>query len=380
MAVKIEVKGPIVSNDTAWLYHYFGWDACGPNDISSKLEEAAGDEVILEINSPGGLCSSGYEMYTQLMAYEGKVTAHVIVAASAASLLVCAADNALASDTCIFMIHNVQSGVSGDYRDMQMAADMLKEFNTGIINAYIRKTGKSREELQALMDNETYMSAQTAIENGFIDGYIFDSPEGQKGEDTAIVQDSMMFNVMNTAFPVITDGKAKEIMAVLKTAIPNTDMVVPNLEDNSTTAVSEIDSIKNNQKEGEKKNMTLEEIYVKYPELKDEVDVLVNNAQTQGADMERGRLCALDKIAGSVTSEALEDAKYGENRIDAKELAYQAMLKDRQKVKNYLADAMEDSENSGVEDVGTGLPEEDTTDESDDMASYVNAKRKGRVR
>ena len=52
MAVKIEVKGPIVSNDTAWIYHYFGWDACSQKDISKKLAEAAGDDVILEINSP----------------------------------------------------------------------------------------------------------------------------------------------------------------------------------------------------------------------------------------------------------------------------------------------------------------------------------------
>ena len=54
MAVKIEVKGQIMSNDIAQVYHYFGWDACCPKDISAKLGEAAGGEVILEINSPQG--------------------------------------------------------------------------------------------------------------------------------------------------------------------------------------------------------------------------------------------------------------------------------------------------------------------------------------
>ncbi|HBA70256.1 MAG TPA: hypothetical protein DCZ40_13000 [Lachnospiraceae bacterium] len=389
MAVKIEVKGPIVSNDTAWLYHYFGLDACSPKDISKKLAEAAGDDVILEINSPGGVCSYGYEMYTALMGYEGKVTAHVIMAASAASLLVCAADEALASDTCIFMIHNTQSTAEGDYRDMQASADLLLEFNAGIINAYVRKTGKSREELQEMMDSETYMSPQKAIENGFIDGYMFGDPDdaGQAGEGD-IAQGSMMLSAVNAAFPVIAEEKAKEIIAVLKlaqvhgTGDGNGDVsgkagIQPENMQEGSSAASKIDDAQNNQKEGEKKEMTLEELYAEHPEIRDEVAALVSNAETEGAGKERARLEALDKIAHSVTGEALEAAKYGETRMDAKELAYQALMEDGQKSKNYMANAMEDSAASGVEEVGAGVPGEETEDESDGMAMYVNAVRKG---
>ncbi len=365
MAVKIEIKGPIVSNDAAWFYHHLGWDACCPKDISGKLKEADGGEIILEINSPGGLCSSGYEIYTLLMDYTGKITAHVIVAASAASLLVCAADEALASDTCIFMVHNTQSSARGDYRDMQASAEALKEFNAGIINAYVRKTGKTREELQALMDNETYMSAQTAIENGFIDGYIFGSLGTDGAGDDGNVQDSVVLQAVNSSFPVITDGKAKEIMAALK------------IQENSFAAVPGINSTGNNPEKGEKKDMTLEEMYAQHPELKDEVEAIAKEAETKGADLERSRLEALDKIAPSVTDDALAEAKYGKNRIDARELAYQSMLKDGQIAKNYMGDAIEDSNNSGVDDVGAGLPEEETTDESDDMSAYINARKKG---
>ncbi len=365
MAVKIEVKGQLMSNNIAQVYHYFGWDACCPKDISAKLREAAGDEVILEINSPGGYCSAGYEMYTLLMDYEGKVTAHVIEAASAASLLVCAADEALASDTCIFMIHNTQSSTSGDYRDMQASADALKEFNAGIINAYVRKTGKTREELQALMDNETYMSAQTAIENGFIDGYLFGSPDGQGIEGTADVQGRAVLQAVNSAFPVITDEKAKEIMVLLK------------MQETSLKTGSEINSTVNNTGKGDKTNMTLEEMYTEHPELRDEVAAIVKDAETKGADIERGRLEALDKIAHNVAGDALEEAKYGNNRIDARELAYQAMLKDRQMAKNYMDEAVEDSASSGVENVGAGLPGEEQADESDSMSAYINAMKKG---
>lgn len=365
MAVKIEVKGPLMSNDIAQLYHYFEWDVCCPKDISAKLGEAAGDEVILEINSPGGYCSAGYEMYTLLMGYTGKITAHVINAASAASLLVCAADEALASDTCIFMVHNTQSRTSGDYRDMQASAEALKEFNAGIINAYVRKTGKTREELQALMDNETYMSAQAAIENGFIDGYLFGSPDGQDAGSTADVQDNVILQVMDSAFPVITDRKAKEILALLK------------MQEGSVKAASGINCTGNNPGKGDKTDMTLEEMYAEHPELRDEVAAIVKDAETKGADMERGRLEALDKIAHNVAGGVLEEAKYGNKRIDARELAYQAMLKDGQMAKNYMDEAVEDSASSGVEDVGAGLPAEEETDESDSMSAYINAMKKG---
>lgn len=390
--VKIEVKGPIVSNDTAWLYHFLGWDACCPKDISEKLAEAAGDDVVLEINSPGGICSCGYEMYTALMAYGGKVTAHVITAASAASLLVCAADEALASDTCIFMIHNTRTEASGDYRKMQGCADLLKEYNEGIINAYVRKTGKPREELQEMMDKETYMSPKTAIEHGFIDGYIFGEPEG-RDSGSAEAQGSTLLQAVNTEMPVIAEDRAKEIMAALalmRRNLPDTAgstsgqqgkeaardaAICQKGQDNSIQADSEIKSTAGDAGKGEKKNMTLEEILAEHPEAGDEVKSLLEEAKKEGAEGERGRLQELDAISASVEASALNEAKYGENRMDAKELAYRSLVEDGKKAENYMRNAMRDSEDSGAGDVGAGCADEQPADESDDMASYVNARK-----
>ena len=248
---------------------------------------------------------------------------------------------------------------------MQASAEALKEFNAGIINAYVRKTGKTREELQALMDNETYMSAQTAIENRFIDGYLFGSPDGQGIEGTADVQGRAVLQAVNSAFPVITDEKAKEIMVLLK------------MQEGSVNAASGINCTGNNPGKGDKTDMTLEEMYAEHPELRDEVAAIVKDAETKGADMERGRLEALDKISQSVAGDVLEEAKYGNNRIDARELAYQAMLKDRQVAENYMEEAVEDSASSGAGDVGAGLPQEEQADESDSMSAYINAMKKG---
>ena len=73
----------------------------------------------------------------------------------------------------MFMIHNVQTTTRGDYNDMFHSGETLLSANQGIINAYLEKTGMSQERLQELMDQETYMSAQQAVEMGFVDKVMF---------------------------------------------------------------------------------------------------------------------------------------------------------------------------------------------------------------
>lgn len=365
---KIKVRGPIVSNDTAWIYDWLGWDAACPKKIEKGLEEAAGDDVVIEINSPGGVCVYGYEMYTAIMNYEGKVTAHVISAMSAATLLVCAADEALISDTGIFMIHNAKSSADGDYRDMQMEADALREFNAGIINAYVRKTGKTREEIQALMDNDTYMSPQTAIENGFIDGYMFEQPEEEKKDPenfaTQVVAAGQQM--------IIPEDKAKELMQALKVATSQ-QSVQQNIGE---VAVS--DKEKDNKEGG--KTMKLSEFLAENPEAQAEMDAATAQARTEGVTAERERMKSLDAIAKTVAPEALEDAKYGENPIDGPTLAYQALAKGDKLAAAYMADAMKDSEDSKAPEVGIGTPDagQEKDDEAEAMAAHVNKQRGGK--
>lgn len=281
---KINIKGPIVSNATAWLYNYFGWDAASPNTLKEGLEDAAGEDVVIEINSPGGVCVYGYEMYTALKEYEGRTTVHVISAMSAATLLVCAADEALISDTGIFMIHNARSSADGDYRDMQMEADALREFNAGIINAYVRKTGKTREEIQELMDNDSYMSPQTAIEQGFIDGYMFGDPNAKEDE-----ADNLAAKIVAAGQPIIPEDKAREIIQAIKLATlegKENDAPAQSKEQKiGVTAVSD-----KSKKEGGKTNMTLAEFLKENPEAQGEVDALTAAARTEGMKAERERL------------------------------------------------------------------------------------------
>lgn len=177
--MKIKIKGVIVSNDDKRIYEYFGIDAVSPKDVTDQIEKAKGKELEIEINSGGGDVFAGSEIYTALQEYKGNITAKIVaVAASAASLIAMAANKVLISPTAQIMIHNVTMGGGGDYRDFEHNAEMLKNYNVSIANAYQLKTDMSQEDLLGLMNKETWLNAQKAIELKFADEIMFD--EGKK--------------------------------------------------------------------------------------------------------------------------------------------------------------------------------------------------------
>lgn len=365
--VKINVKGPVVSNSDAWFYAWLEMDYCCPKDIEAALEEAAGDDVCIEINSPGGLCASAFEIYTALKQYQGKVTANVIVACSAATVIACGADETYASGASIFMIHNSQSRAAGDYRDLQMGADALKEINESLINVYENKTGLSREEIQDLMDNDTYMSPAKAIEKGFINGLMpgMDTKDGKEGTAINAVA-SVVAGMFNSFAYAVPEDKAALLKRVIMDGMGQQDT------GNNATGNNHV-PVKENKK-GENK-MTLEEAMAKNPELKTELDSLLKEAEAKGVTGERNRLKELDAISSNVAQEALNNAKYGEKPLDAKEFAYQAMLDDKIKMSAYIPDAISDAEEAGVNNVGI-LPEgSEVSNEADELAAYANKRK-----
>lgn len=179
----IDIKGEIINSNNQWIYDWLEMEATSPKKISDALRDAGGEDVEIHINSPGGDVFAGSEIYTLLRAYSGKVKIKILgIAASAASVIAQAGESEI-SPTGMFMIHNVKTWSSGDYRDMEYTAEALKAANESIINAYVAKTGMTQEELQGLMDRETYMAAAQAVEYGFVDKIMFaeQAPELRNG-------------------------------------------------------------------------------------------------------------------------------------------------------------------------------------------------------
>lgn len=144
-------------------------DDVTPQLFKDELNAGSGD-ITVWINSPGGDCVAAAQIYNMLTAYNGKVTVKIDgIAASAASVIAMAGDTILVSPVSMLMIHNPATIAWGDHAEMQKAIDMLSEVKESIINAYVLKTGLSRARLSHLMDAETWMDANKAVELGFAD-------------------------------------------------------------------------------------------------------------------------------------------------------------------------------------------------------------------
>ncbi|WP_425757105.1 head maturation protease, ClpP-related [Ihubacter sp. rT4E-8] len=144
-------------------------DDVTPQLFKDELNSGTGD-ITVWINSPGGDCVAAAQIYNMLAGYKGKVTVKIDgIAASAASVIAMAGDTVLVSPVSMLMIHNPATMAWGDHAEMQKAMDMLSEVKESIINAYVLKTGLSRPKLSHLMDAETWMDANKAVELGFAD-------------------------------------------------------------------------------------------------------------------------------------------------------------------------------------------------------------------
>ena len=144
-------------------------DDITPQLFKEELMAGSGD-ITVWINSPGGDCVAAAQIYNMLMDYKGNVTVKIDgIAASAASVIAMAGTRVLVSPVSMMMIHNPMTVAMGDTAEMQKAIEMLGSVKDSIINAYEIKTGLSRTRLSHLMDAETWMDANKAVELGFAD-------------------------------------------------------------------------------------------------------------------------------------------------------------------------------------------------------------------
>lgn len=144
-------------------------DDVTPQLFKEELNAGTGN-ITVWINSPGGDCVAAAQIYNMLANYKGTVTIRIDgIAASAASVIAMAGTKVIMSPVSMMMIHNPMTIAFGDSANMQKAIAMLDEVKESIINAYEIKTGLSRTKLSHLMDAETWMDANSAVEMGFAD-------------------------------------------------------------------------------------------------------------------------------------------------------------------------------------------------------------------
>ena len=163
-------------------------DDVTPAAFKADLSAGSGP-ITLHINSPGGDCIAASQIYTMLMDYPHDVKVQIDgIAASAASVIAMAGTKVSMSPTSLMMLHNPFTVALGDSEEMRKAIQLLDEVKESIINAYEIKTGLSRARLSQMMDSETWMNAQKALELGFCDEVLF------RPEKADNVQNSFTFS------------------------------------------------------------------------------------------------------------------------------------------------------------------------------------------
>ncbi len=177
--MKISIRGPIVSSNQHRLYQFYGMEATSPKSVADALAKGNGERAEVEINSGGGEIFAASEIYTALRNYAGGVIVRIVgLAASAASIIAMAGESEM-TPTGMMMIHNVQTSTDGDYRQMEHTAGVLRDANHAIISAYVAKTGRPEAEIAAMMDAETWITAERAVELGLVDR-VMQPDTGQK--------------------------------------------------------------------------------------------------------------------------------------------------------------------------------------------------------
>ena len=161
-------------------------DEITPKIFRDELMGGEGD-ITVWINSPGGDCIAAAQIYNMLLEYKGNVTIKIDgIAASAASVVAMAGNKVIMSPVSMLMIHNPMTMAAGDTIEMKKAISMLTEVKESIINAYELKTGMSRDKIAKLMDAETWMDANKAVELGFADEIL--------SRESSVKQSAMMYS------------------------------------------------------------------------------------------------------------------------------------------------------------------------------------------
>jgi ATP-dependent protease ClpP protease subunit len=137
--------------------------------VAKQLRAISGP-VEVQINSPGGDVFEGFAIYNLLREHPYDVSVKVIgMAASAASVIAMAGDTIAVGAAAFIMIHNCWVLAVGNRNDLREAADFLEPFDAALRQVYMARTGQKEPKINQMMNDETYINGQEAVDMGFAD-------------------------------------------------------------------------------------------------------------------------------------------------------------------------------------------------------------------
>lgn len=367
---RIRLNGTVMSNDNARLYRYFGfYDVCCPNDVRRAIENCPEDEEItLEINSGGGSVYAGFEMYNVIRNSTKKTKAEVFsIAGSAASVVMSGCDEVLMSPVSNVMIHRSAIGrTGGNAERLRQDAQMLDSVDESILNAYVAKSnGKtSRTQFRHMMERETFMTAQDAINCGLADGIL--EKRDSDGE----------LDPMNAVASIAIEQTPVVSALMLNMRLPPVDDLRRIQEERTKLNSSHAEGVSvqdiTAKKEEREETMaegtdinTREELIAAYPEL-------IAQIQADAQSAERDRISAIDGVA-LPGFEAIVAAAKADPTKNAGTVAMEIIQAQKQQGGAYLKQARQDAQESNANQVPGAETPDDSEGTGGDMAQAVKS-------
>lgn len=155
---------------TAELYLFGDITSCSDEcaNLVKELQTITAKQITVYINSYGGEVAIGLAIYNALKRHKAKITTVCDgMACSIASVIFMAGDKRIMNESSLLMIHNAWTDISGNAAELRKQADDLEKISEASKRAYLEKVSLSGEDLQRLLDNETWISASEALEWGF---------------------------------------------------------------------------------------------------------------------------------------------------------------------------------------------------------------------
>ena len=141
--------------------------------------------LTVELKSNGGDLLEAFAIHDAIKNLSSRVTVKIVGAsASAATVIASGADIIEISENSRYLVHNAMTFVQGNKEELKDAYDQLASMDNQILNIYVKRTGKSKEVLSELMQQEKWLTAEDALDWGFVDKIILNKIDNKMAEET----------------------------------------------------------------------------------------------------------------------------------------------------------------------------------------------------
>ena len=201
----------------------FWGDGVTAKRIGGALRAIGKNDVVVNINSPGGDYFEGLAIYNMLREHPAKVTVKVLgIAASAASVIAMAGDEIQIARAGFLMIHNTWVVSMGDRHQLRDVADWLEPFDQAAVDIYAARTGTKDAELAAMLDRETWIGGSTAVDKGFADSLLSSDEVASSAKNEGTARPTAAAHKIDAllARAGVSRSERRDLVAALKGGMP----------------------------------------------------------------------------------------------------------------------------------------------------------------